>query len=94
MDDIQKQEVKELALEAIKDYMRSKQYNLSMIPNHEHSGSDTSQIKGENLDIRNGITFKPSQALPASPKAGMMLFYGGVFYVCETAGVWKQITTA
>jgi hypothetical protein len=42
-------QVKKIADQAISDYMRNKQYNLSKIPSHEHNGTDTIKIKENNL---------------------------------------------
>lgn len=87
-----KQDIEKIITDKIDEYMNKKQFNLSKIPSHSHTGIDVSQVDGRDIDITSFILFKSAVIPTASPLKGQMYFDGTHLYFCKSAGSWTTIT--
>lgn len=83
-----KKEIEQMIELSIKNYMSRKQYNISKVPNHEHTGVDINRIDPKNLLGFPIVSVAPTADLP---EGTIRLYRNSSTYriYCRINNLWK-----
>jgi hypothetical protein len=87
------QQIRAIIQDELEKYATGNQFGVSRIPTHNHTGVDSPQIDGNNLDFAQLIFKLPnSPTVPTQAITGAISVVGGILYIYNGTA-WVKVGT-